>query len=278
MKSIEDFGSFGGRQQVWSHESKTLSCEMRLAVYLPPQAAHGPCPVLFWLSGLTCSEQNFITKAGAQRPAATEGLIIVAPDTSPRGADVADDEAYDLGQGAGFYVNATESPWARHYRMYDYIVSELPALIDEHFETTKTRSIFGHSMGGHGAMMIALRNPDLFCSVSAFSPIVAPSRVPWGQKALAAYLGDDQQEWKTWDTCEIIAGLEHEKVPLLVEQGKDDRFLTTQLQPERLEAACAAAKHPITLRLRPGYDHSYYFIASFVADHIAYHAEALRGH
>jgi S-formylglutathione hydrolase len=248
---------------------------MNVGVYLPPDADRGPLPVLYWLSGLTCTEQNFITKAGAQRYAAEHNLILVAPDTSPRGEDVADDDGYDLGKGAGFYINATREPWTPHYRMYDYIVEELPKLIEEHFDTTDRRSIFGHSMGGHGALMIALRNPGMYQSVSAFAPIVAPTQVPWGHKAFSNYLGEDREAWKAWDTCELIANAK-EKLTLLIDQGDADNFLEGQLRPELIEQACKQASHPLELRMQPGYDHSYYFISSFVGDHIAHHAAALR--
>lgn len=276
MQRSETHACHGGRQEVWQHESSVLGCAMRYAVYLPPQAQQQACPVLYWLSGLTCSEQNFITKAGAQRYAAEHGLILVAPDTSPRGAGVADAEGYDLGQGAGFYLNATREPWAAHYRMYDYVVDELPALVDAHFPTTSARAISGHSMGGHGALTIALRNPGRYRSVSAFSPIVAPAQVPWGEKAFSAYLGDDRETWREWDATQLVAQA-CERLPLLIDQGEADEFLQSQLQPERLRAACAAAGHPLQLRMRPGYDHSYYFIASFIGEHIAHHAAALRG-
>ncbi len=277
MQRIEQHASFGGRQEVWQHPSTTLGCEMKLGVYLPPAALAGErCPVVYWLSGLTCTEQNFITKAGAQQYAAQLGLILVAPDTSPRGADVADDPAYDLGQGAGFYLNATQAPWAAHFRMEDYVVQELPALVAAHFPTTEKRGICGHSMGGHGALTLALRHPGRYASVSAFSPIVAPSQVPWGQKAFAAYLGDDRAAWAAHDAVALIASAP-ERLPLLVDQGDADEFLAGQLQPQRLQAACAAAGHPLTLRLQPGYDHSYYFIASFIGEHLAHHARALQG-
>ena len=274
MHRIEQHACFGGRQEVWQHDSSTLGCAMRFGVYLPPQAAQGPCPVLYWLSGLTCTEQNFITKAGAQRYAAEHGVILVAPDTSPRGEDITNDDGYDLGQGAGFYVNATRAPWARHYRMHDYVVEELLALVDAHFPTTTARGVSGHSMGGHGALVIALRNPGRYRSVSAFSPIVAPSRVPWGERAFEAYLGDDRAVWKQWDACELLRDA-RERLPLLVDQGGDDEFLQRQLRPELLRDACAAAGHPLELRMQPGYDHSYYFIASFIGDHVAHHARAL---
>ena len=272
---LEHHACFGGWQDVYRHRSDVLDCDMTVGVYFPPQAAQGPCPVLYWLSGLTCTEQNFITKAGAQRYAAGHGIILVAPDTSPRGPGVADADRYDLGQGAGFYVNATQAPWARHYRMHDYIVDELPAWIEGGFATSDARAISGHSMGGHGALTIALRNPARYRSVSAFAPIVAPSRVPWGETAFGAYLGDAREAWKQYDACELIADA-RKRLPLLVDQGDADEFLATQLQPERLRVACEAAAHPLTLRMQPGYDHSYYFIASFIGDHIAHHAAALK--
>jgi len=274
MERIEHRACFGGWQDVYRHHSTTLGCDMQLAVYLPPQAATQTLPVLYWLSGLTCTEQNVITKAGAQRYAAEHGVILVAPDTSPRGDDVADAEGYDLGKGAGFYLNATEQPWAEHYRMHDYVVHELPALIEANFPASDARAISGHSMGGHGALVLALRNPGRYRSVSAFSPIVAPSQVPWGQKAFTAYLGDNPAEWAQWDATALVADAS-ERLPLLVDQGDADEFLQNQLQPERLQQTCEAAGHPLTLRLQPGYDHSYYFIASFIGEHIAHHARAL---
>ena len=276
MQRIQSYACFGGRQEVWEHLSSTLGCAMRFGVYLPPQARRDACPVLYWLSGLSCSEQNFITKAGAQRYAAEHGVILVAPDTSPRGVGVADNDGYDLGQGAGFYVNATQAPWSRHYRMHDYVVDELPALVDAHFPTTTARAISGHSMGGHGALVIALRNPGRYRSVSAFAPIAAPSHAPWGEKAFAAYLGQDREAWREWDATALVAGA-RERLALLIDQGGSDEFLAAQLKPELLQAACALVGHPIDLRLRPGYDHSYYFIASFIGEHIAHHAAALRG-
>ena len=276
MQRLEHRACFGGWQDVYEHASSTLGCTMRFAIYLPPQAADGPVPVLYWLSGLTCNEQNFITKAGAQRYAAEHGIAIVCPDTSPRGDDVADAEGYDLGKGAGFYVNATQAPWAAHYRMHDYVVDELPALVEAHFPVTTSRAISGHSMGGHGALVLALRNTGRYRSVSAFSPIVAPSKVPWGEKALTAYLGDDREAWKAWDACDLVKRASG-KLPLLVDQGGDDEFLDSQLRPQLLQAAAVAAGHPLQLRMRPGYDHSYYFIASFIGEHIAHHAAALRG-
>ena len=275
MRIVEQRACFGGRQEVWSHASSGLGCEMRFGVYLPRAALQGRrCPVLYWLSGLTCTEQNFITKAGAQQHADRLGLIVVAPDTSPRGDDVADDPSYDLGKGAGFYVDATEAPWSSHYRMQTYVASELPALVEASFPADDRRGISGHSMGGHGALVTALRNPGRYRSVSAFSPIVAPSRVPWGQKALRAYLGDDAGHWKSWDACELVANAP-ERLPLLVDQGGADEFLETQLRPQLLEQACAAAGHPLELRVHAGYDHSYYFIATFIGDHFEHHARYL---
>jgi S-formylglutathione hydrolase len=275
IERIEHRACFGGWQDVYQHRSEVLGCDMNFAVYLPPQAATQKLPVLYWLSGLTCTEQNFITKAGAQRYAAEHGMILVAPDTSPRGDDVADAEGYDLGKGAGFYVNATQSPWSKQYRMYDYVVSELPALIDANFPVTEARAISGHSMGGHGALIVALKNPGRYRSVSAFSPIVAPSQAPWGQKALAAYLGEDRASWSAWDAT-VLAANAQERLPLLVDQGEADEFLIAQLRPELLQAACAEAGHPLELRMQPGYDHSYYFIQSFIGEHIAHHAKALK--
>ncbi|MEB2318391.1 MAG: S-formylglutathione hydrolase [Pseudomonadota bacterium] len=275
MKRIEHHACFQGWQDVYQHTSQTLGCQMNVGVYLPPQARDRKLPVLYWLSGLTCTEQNFITKAGAQRYAAEHGIVLVVPDTSPRGADVPDDDAYDLGKGAGFYVNATQQPWATHYRMYDYVVHELPAWVEASLPVTRERAISGHSMGGHGALTIALREPGRYRSVSAFAPIVAPSRVPWGQKALRVYLGDDRNAWKAHDAVELIESAA-ERLPILVDQGLDDEFLE-HLCPELLRAACEKAGHPLTLNLRPGHDHSYYFIASFIGAHIAHHAAALRG-
>ena len=275
MERIEQHACFGGWQEVWKHNSSSLQCEMKLGVYLPPAALKGEkCPVLYWLSGLTCTEQNFITKAGAQQYAAQHGLIVVAPDTSPRGEGIANDPAYDLGQGAGFYLNATQAPWATHFRMEDYVVDELPALIEQYFLATQKRAISGHSMGGHGALSLALRHPGRYQSVSAFSPIVAPSQVPWGRKAFAAYLGADPAAWQAHDSVALIAQA-RERLPLLVDQGDADEFLQQQLRPELLQQACQAAGHPLMLRLQPGYDHSYYFVASFMGEHVAHHARAL---
>ncbi|MDP8051419.1 S-formylglutathione hydrolase [Pasteurella atlantica] len=278
MQKIESFFSFGGKQQIWQHNSETLNCAMNVAVYLPPQVLNKEnpqaCPVIYWLSGLTCTERNFIEKSGFQRYAAELGLIIVAPDTSPRGESVFDDESYDLGQGAGFYLNATQSPWDKHYQMYDYIVKELPDLIDKHFPTNGKRSICGHSMGGHGALMIALKNPETYSSVSAFSPIVAPSQVPWGKKALTAYLGENCENWQQWDTCALLEQAKN-PLPMLIEQGLSDSFLEKELKPELLENVAKLMKADVTINRRKGYDHSYYFIASFIGEHLAYHHKML---
>jgi len=276
MQRIEHRACFGGWQDVYRHRSQVLGCDMTLGVYLPPQAQDGArLPVLYWLSGLTCTEQNFITKAGAQRYAAEHGIILVAPDTSPRGDDVADAEGYDLGKGAGFYLNATQAPWAPHYRMYDYVVDELPALIEANFPVSDKRGISGHSMGGHGALVCALKNPGRYRSVSAFAPITNPLNCPWGEKAFSRYLGEDRSRWREWDACALLAEA-GEKLPLLVDQGDRDDFMANQLKPEALEAAAKAAGYPLTLRIQPGYDHSYYFIASFIDDHLRHHAEALK--
>lgn len=268
---------FEGRQLRFAHESHSLSCDMHFSVYLPPAATQGPVPVLFWLSGLTCSDENFVQKAGAQRYAAEHGVAIVAPDTSPRGEQVPDDPegAWDFGHGAGFYVNATEQPWRVNYRMYDYITEELPELVAKHCPVDLARAgIFGHSMGGHGALVIALRNPERFRCVSAFAPIVAPTRCPWGEKAFGNYLGGDREQWKNYDACELItAGAS--QLPTLVDQGEADNFLAEQLKTELLEQACTASGYQATIRRHAGYDHSYFFIASFIGSHIAFHAQAL---
>jgi len=267
--------SFGGHQKVLRHASRVLGCDMNVGVYLPPRAERERCPVVYFLSGLTCTEQNFITKGGAQEHAARQGIIVVAPDTSPRGEGIPDDAAYDLGQGAGFYLNATLEPWARNYRMHDYIAFELPALIEANLPALPdVRGITGHSMGGHGALTIAMKNPGRYRSVSAFAPIVAPSRVPWGEKAFSAYLGPDREAWRAWDASEIVREAK-ERWPILIDVGDADPFFERELRPEIFRAACEAAGHPLELRIQPGYDHSYYFIASFMRDHLDHHAKAL---
>ncbi|WP_432724184.1 S-formylglutathione hydrolase [Jeongeupia wiesaeckerbachi] len=275
MELISSNRVFGGWHKRYQHRSTATGTAMTFAIYLPPQTADGAkVPVLYWLSGLTCTDENFATKAGAQRIAAELGVALVLPDTSPRGDGVADDDAYDLGQGAGFYVNATQAPWAAHYRMYDYVVDELPALIEAHFPVTQQRAISGHSMGGHGALMIALRNPGRYVSVSAFAPIVNPSEVPWGQKAFAHYLGEDRNAWRTYDSCHQL-GLALERLPMLIDQGEQDGFMPEQLQPDALAMVARRQGWPLTLRRQPGYDHSYYFIASFIEDHLRFHARYL---
>ncbi len=277
METLNQWRAFGGVQGVYRHDSKATGGPMELAVYAPPQAAAGPVPVLTYLSGLTCTWENVTTKAGAQRYAAEHGLLLVAPDTSPRGTDFpGEHESYDFGSGAGFYVDATREPWSRAYRMYTYVTEELPALLAERFPADLSRQgIFGHSMGGHGALVVALRNPDRYRSVSAFAPICAPSRVPWGEKAFAGYLGSDRDAWRAYDATELVAGSGW-RTPILVDQGDADEFLETQLRPELLRDACAGAGVELTLRLQPGYDHSYYFIASFMEEHVAHHARLLR--
>lgn len=274
MEQIGGNRCFGGQQLRYRHGSGVLGCDMTFSIYLPPAAEEGKVPVLYWLSGLTCTDENFVTKAGAQRYASAHGIAIVAPDTSPRGEGVPDDPegAYDFGLGAGFYVNATEQPWNRHYRMYDYVVEELPQLIREHFPVDPSGvGIFGHSMGGHGALTIALKNPGRFRSVSAFSPICSPMQCPWGEKALGNYLGPDREAWREYDTTELLrrAG---RRLPILVDQGTADDFLEEQLQTHLLERASQEADYPITIRLQQDYDHSYFFIATFIGEHIAFHA------
>ncbi|MBD5803577.1 S-formylglutathione hydrolase YeiG [Azoarcus sp. Aa7] len=279
LENLSSQKSFGGWLKRYRHRSRTLDCEMTFTVYLPPQAEPGgKLPVLYWLSGLTCTDENFMQKAGAQRVAAELGLVLVAPDTSPRGPNVPGDPdgAWDFGHGAGFYLNATQAPWAHHYRMHDYIVEELPTLVEANFPVSDARGISGHSMGGHGALVCALHNPGRYRSVSAFAPITNPMNCPWGEKAFSRYLGAERTRWREWDASVLIADAA-EKLPILIDQGDRDDFLATQLQPEALEAAARAAGHPLTLRLQPGYDHSYYFIASFIEDHLRHHAAALGG-
>lgn len=281
METVKSHVVHGGTLRYLKHDSATTGTPMTLSVFVP--AGEGPFPVLIWLSGLTCTEDNFTTKAGAYKAAAAHGVIIVAPDTSPRGDGVADDAAYDLGQGAGFYVDATEAPWAPHFRMETYVTGELIELIDAEFPTTKTRSIFGHSMGGHGALTLALRHPELFKSVSAFAPIASPTRCAWGEKAFTAYLGEDRTQWAKHDAALLIEGgaaqdADGKRVfdDILVDQGDADAFLTDQLKPELLTAAAQKAGQGLTLRMQPGYDHSYFFMASFVDDHVAFHAKRLK--
>ena len=278
MKQIEHIKEFGGYLNRYTHDSVSCGCEMTFSVYLPPQAQIQQVPALYWLSGLTCTDDNVRVKAGAQRYAAEHGLALVMPDTSPRGEGVADDpDRYDLGKGAGFYVNASQEPWASHYRMYDYVNVELPALLESSLPLQPGRkSISGHSMGGHGALICALKNPEAYRSVSAFSPICHPMQCGWGQGCFSAYLGDNTQPWAAYDAVELInAGA---RLPgILVDQGTADEFLDEgQLLPETLEAACERAAIPLQLRRQSGYDHSYHFIATFIGEHVAYHAEALK--
>ena len=267
--------SYGGTQGVYTHASTATGTPMTFAVYVPPHAKGARLPVVWYLSGLTCTHANVTDKGEYRRACAALGLILVAPDTSPRGDGVADDPAYDMGQGAGFYVDATQAPWTPHFRMWRYVTEELPALIAEHFPADMTRqSIMGHSMGGHGALTIGLTFADRFKAVSAFAPIVAPSQVPWGEKALGGYLGEDRAAWRAHDAVALIE--DGARVPaLLVDQGDADQFLSEQLRPQLLADACAAAGIDLTLRMQPGYDHSYYFIATFMADHLRWHAERL---
>ncbi len=271
--------SFGGTTRFYTHRSEVCDCDMNLAVYVPPQAAAGPVPVLYYLSGLTCTEKNFIEKAGAQRYAAEHGLILVAPDTSPRGVDLPGEaDSWDFGSGAGFYLNATVEPWAQHYQMYDYVTIELPALIAEALPVRSGRAgIFGHSMGGHGALICGLKNPDQYASISAFAPIAAPSQCPWGKKAFTGYLGEDTGQWAAYDAAEIVKEKgESKHAPILIDQGEADQFLAAgQLLPEVFENACQQVNQPISLRRQPGYDHSYYFISTFMGDHIQHHASIL---
>lgn len=273
MEQIGGNKCFGGWQRRYRHRSATLDCDMVFSLFLPPQVEQGPVPLLYWLSGLTCNDENFVTKAGAQRVAAELGLAIVAPDTSPRGDGVPDDAdgSWDFGLGAGFYVNATQEPWRKHYRMYDYVVEELPTLLASNFPVDLSRAaISGHSMGGHGALVIALRNPGRFRSVSAFAPICSPMRCPWGEKALTGYLGDDREQWLQYDATHLVANA-RERLPVLVDQGDADNFLIEQLKTPLLREAAVEADYPMTIRMQPGYDHSYFFIASFIDDHLRFH-------
>ncbi|MDA0130500.1 S-formylglutathione hydrolase [Vibrio sp. MarTm2] len=275
IENISQAKVFGCWHKQYTHTSIRLNCDMRFAIFLPPNASKAqPVPVLYWLSGLTCTDENFMQKAGAFRKAAELGIAIVAPDTSPRGSDVADDDGYDLGQGAGFYLNATQEPWSRHYHMYDYVTEELPALIEANFPVSTVKSISGHSMGGHGALTIGLKNPKAYHSISAFSPISNPMQCPWGQKAFNAYLGSDFEAWKEYDASELLKQAQA-RLPILVDQGEADGFLVEQLKPEALIAAAKAHDSDVQVRMQPGYDHSYYFISSFIDDHLEFHAAYL---
>jgi S-formylglutathione hydrolase len=278
LETVSQHTCFGGVQGFYRHASDLIGLPMRFSVYQPPQAQQGPLPVLFYLAGLTCTEETFMIKAGAQRFAAQHGIMLVAPDTSPRNAGIPGEaDSWDFGVGAGFYVDAVQAPWSAHYRMYSYVVHELRQIILQRFPARADRiGIFGHSMGGHGALTIALKNRDIYRSVSAFAPIAAPMQCPWGEKAFGGYLGADRNLWRQYDASELMRTL-HAPFPqgILIDQGLDDQFLATQLLPESFEAACAAAAQPLRLRRHAGYDHGYYFISSFIEEHMAFHHRAL---
>ena len=277
IEKVSAWKCFEGSQEIHSHQSSETGTKMRFGLFLPPQAKQGKVPLLVWLSGLTCTEENFITKAGAQRVASELGLAILAPDTSPRGLGYAgEDDAYDFGSGAGFYVDATQAPWKKGYRMYSYLLEELLPLVAANFPVRDDKvGISGHSMGGHGALTIALKNPARFKSVSAFSPIVAPSQVPWGEKALTGYLGPDRKTWAEYDATALLASRGWKGPKILIDQGLADNFLKEQLRPELFQAACEKAGVPLELNLREGYDHSYYFISTFIENHLRYHRQQL---
>jgi S-formylglutathione hydrolase len=282
FETLSEHACFGGVQGTYQHSSSVIGLHMRFGVYRPPQALKpdaGPLPTLLWLAGLTCTEETFAIKAGAQRLAAALGLVLVTPDTSPRGTSIAEaDAAWDFGHGAGFYLDATQAPWAKHFRMESYLTQELPPLLGAHFGVDVARlGVFGHSMGGHGALTLALKHPTLFHSVSAFAPIAAPSHCPWGEKAFSGYLGADRSTWAAHDASALVAAGRRFPGPVLVDQGEADKFLAEQLHPQRLEAACAAAGQPLTLRRHAGYDHGYFFVASFIDDHLRHHAAQLGG-
>tara|TARA_R100000655_G_scaffold18275_2_gene38417 strand:+ start:23873 stop:24721 length:849 start_codon:yes stop_codon:yes gene_type:complete len=276
MKQVSETRCFGGRQLRFEHDSEVLNCTMQFSVFLPLRAEKTEVPAVYFLSGLTCTDENFSTKAGAQRVATELGIALIIPDTSPRGEDVADDadRAYDLGLGAGFYVNATEEPWKSNYQMYDYIVKELPELVEAELPVNDKRAIAGHSMGGHGALVIGLRNSDRYTSISAFSPITNPTQCPWGEKAFSAYLGDDREQWKQYDAVEIIKS-KGQTLPIRVDQGLADGFLDEQLKPENLKDAISEVNGGGTVHLHDGYDHSYYFISSFIEAQLRFHAKYL---
>jgi len=275
MELISRTATFGGEIRRLKHRSESCNCDMTFGVFLPPQAQKGPVPALLWLSGLTCTDENFMIKAGAQRVATELGLAIVCPDTSPRGTDFpGEHDDYDFGSGAGFYVNATQPPWSANYRMYDYVTQELPALVEAGLPVDGKWGISGHSMGGHGALICYLKNPGKYLSVSAFAPICNPSNGGWGQKAFSNYLGEDRNDWAEYDAAVLIGSAE-EKLPLLIDQGTDDEWLTDQLKPGALEQAAIASHYPLTLRMQEGYDHGYYFVATFIEDHLRHHARAL---
>jgi S-formylglutathione hydrolase len=277
---ISQHRCFNGTVGFYRHQATSTACPMRFSVFTPPQAQSGRVPVVYYLAGLTCTEETFMIKAGAQRVAAELGIMLVASDTSPRDVKIpGDGDSWDFGVGAGFYVDATVEPWSRHYRMYTYVTQELRALIEAQFPADAARTgIFGHSMGGHGALVIALRNPDRYRSVSAFAPIAAPSQCPWGQKAFSGYLGPDRRQWAQYDATELVSQVKDpgRRPPILIDQGLSDQFLQTQLHPELFEQACRKVGYPLQLRLQEGYDHSYYFISTFMQDHLVHHAKLLR--
>ena len=278
MQLLSEVKCFGGKQLRYQHSSDSTSCDMTFSVYIPPQAEETEVPVLYWLSGLTCTDENFVIKAGAQRYAAEHGIAIVCPDTSPRGENVPDDDKgeYDFGLGAGFYVDATQAPFSKNYQMYTYVVNELPTLIKQHFPVNDKQSISGHSMGGHGALTIALKNTDDYESVSAFAPICSPMHCPWGEKALSLYIGSDLANWFQYDASELVK-VATSFVPMLIDQGSSDDFLTNQLKPHYLFNAAESVHYPLKYREQADYDHSYYFIASLIGEHIAFHASYLYG-
>ncbi|XP_058526739.1 S-formylglutathione hydrolase isoform X1 [Ochotona princeps] len=276
LKQVSSSKSFGGFQKVFEHDSVELKCKMKFGVYLPPKAETAKCPVLYFLSGLTCTEQNFITKSGFQQAASEHGLIVIAPDTSPRGCNIkGEDDSWDFGTGAGFYVDATEDPWKTNYRMYSYVTKELPQLVNANFPVDPQRtSIFGHSMGGHGALICTLKNPGKYKSVSAFAPICNPVLCVWSKKAFAAFLGPDQNKWQAYDATHLVKSYTGPQLDILIDQGKADEFYN-ELHPENFIAACTEKKIPVVFRSQEGYDHGYYFIATFIADHIRHHAKYL---
>ncbi|MCY1005437.1 S-formylglutathione hydrolase [Nannocystis pusilla] len=276
LRTISESRCFGGVQGTYSHASTATGTEMRLSVFVPEQGRSSALPAVIYLSGLSCTEENFTVKAGAQRWAAELGLVVIAPDTSPRGPNVADDPAYDLGQGAGFYVDATESPWAPHFRMYSYVAEELPALIADKFPLRPgALGIMGHSMGGHGALVLGLREPGKFASVSALAPIVAPSQVPWGTKAFSAYLGQDRQLWRPYDATALVEDGHRRPDLIRIDQGEADKFLGEHLRPELFAAACARAGQAVEVHRHAGYDHGYFFVATLIGEHLRHHAELL---
>ncbi|KPU83284.1 S-formylglutathione hydrolase [Psychromonas sp. PRT-SC03] len=276
IENISSNKVFNGWHKQYTHPSKVLHCNMRFAIFLPPQATpEHTVPVIYWLSGLTCNDENFMQKAGALKIVAELGIAIVVPDTSPQGTDVPDAKEYDLGKGAGFYVNATQAPWNTHYQMYDYVLDELPQLIEAHFPVNNVRAISGHSMGGHGALVLALRNPDIYRSVSAFSPICDPLHCPWGIKAMQAYLGEDTENWAQYNASELIKKSKS-TLPIRIDQGECDPFLSEQLHPQTFINAAKTSKHPLIFNMQPGFDHSYYFISSFIEEHLRFHAFYLK--